>query len=139
MLPNLKKYNTFFHCECYITLHNPFAPNAPLLYPLKISENLTVFWCFQGVEKGCIGNKWVTCQGGITYTFVFPIFVSPLNICICKNLKWCLPRKKFWGTKKWCGNICTSYLLQYESFRIKVLKVNIPQLNQFTTNFLLLI
>ena len=20
---------------------------------------LTVFWCFQGVEKGCIGNKWV--------------------------------------------------------------------------------
>ena len=20
---------------------------------------LAVFWCFQGVEKGCIGNKWV--------------------------------------------------------------------------------
>ena len=25
----------------------------------KTSEKLTVFWCFQGVEKGCIGNKWV--------------------------------------------------------------------------------
>ena len=38
---------------------NPFVPNAPLLYHLKTSENLTVFWCFQGVEKECIGNKWV--------------------------------------------------------------------------------
>ena len=38
---------------------NPFVPNAPFLYLLKISKNLTVFWCFQGVEKGCIGNKWV--------------------------------------------------------------------------------
>ena len=24
-----------------------------------LPEPLTVFWCFQGVEKGCIGNKWV--------------------------------------------------------------------------------
>ena len=38
---------------------NPFVPNAPLLYTLKASESLTVLWCFQGVEKGCIGNKWV--------------------------------------------------------------------------------
>ena len=38
---------------------NPFAPNAPFFYPLKVSENLRVFLCFQGVEKGCIGNKWV--------------------------------------------------------------------------------
>ena len=34
----------------------PFVPNAPFLYPLKTSENLTVF---QGLEKGCIGNEWV--------------------------------------------------------------------------------
>ena len=38
---------------------NPFVPNAPFLYPLKISENLTVFWCFQRVEIGCIGNEWI--------------------------------------------------------------------------------
>ena len=38
---------------------NPFFPNAPFFYPLKTSENLTIFWCFQGVEKGCIGNEWV--------------------------------------------------------------------------------
>ena len=38
---------------------NPFVPNAPFLYLTKTSENLTVFWCFQGAEKWCIGNKWV--------------------------------------------------------------------------------
>ena len=38
---------------------SPFVPNAPFLYLLKTSEKLTVFWCFQGVEKGCIGNEWV--------------------------------------------------------------------------------
>ena len=38
---------------------NPFFPNASFLYPLKQLENRKVFWCFQVVEKGCIGNKWV--------------------------------------------------------------------------------
>ena len=39
---------------------NPFVPNAPFLYPKKTSENRTVFFLyFQGVEKGCIENKWV--------------------------------------------------------------------------------
>ena len=36
---------------------NPFFPNAPFLYPLKILENCKVFGCFQGVEKKCIGNQ----------------------------------------------------------------------------------
>ena len=36
-----------------------FVPNVSFLYSLKPSENLKVFWCFQGVEKGYIGNKWV--------------------------------------------------------------------------------
>ena len=35
----------------------PFVSNVPFLYPLKTSRNLTVFWCFQGVQKACIGNK----------------------------------------------------------------------------------
>ena len=38
---------------------NPFVPNAPFLYPLRTLEILMVFWCFQGVENRCIGNKWV--------------------------------------------------------------------------------
>ena len=36
---------------------NIFVPDAPFLYPLKTSENRPVFWWFQGVEKGYIGNK----------------------------------------------------------------------------------
>ena len=34
-----------------------FVANAPFLYPLKISENCKVLWCFHEVEKGGIGNK----------------------------------------------------------------------------------
>ena len=37
----------------------PFVPNALFIYLLNTSENLTVFWCFQGVEKECIGSEWV--------------------------------------------------------------------------------
>ena len=46
-------------------IFNPFAlthsflTKTPFLYPLKTSEDLTVFCCFQGLEKGCIGNEWV--------------------------------------------------------------------------------
>ena len=38
---------------------NPFVSNAPFLYSLKTSENLKVFWYFQGTEKECIEKKWV--------------------------------------------------------------------------------
>ena len=50
------------YCNYTIRVHGkitPFVPDAPSLYPLKISENRKVFWCFKGVEKGCIRNKWV--------------------------------------------------------------------------------
>ena len=36
---------------------NPINPNATFLHPLKKSENFTVFWCFQVVEKECIRKK----------------------------------------------------------------------------------
>ena len=38
---------------------NPFVLNVPFLCLLKTSEIRKGFWCFQGVEKGYIGNKWV--------------------------------------------------------------------------------
>ena len=44
---------------------NPFVPNAAFLYPLKTSENLTIFWCFQVVVKGCIGNDKVKQKVGL--------------------------------------------------------------------------
>ena len=40
-------------------LLNPFVPNAPFLYSLKTSENITVFRCFLGVEKERIDDKCV--------------------------------------------------------------------------------
>ena len=52
-------WNDFILCfqvtNCFS--FNPFIPNALFHYPLKTSENLTLFWCFQGVEKGCIVNQ----------------------------------------------------------------------------------
>ena len=36
----------------------PSVPNAPFPCPLK-TEKLMVFSCFQVLEKGGIGNKWV--------------------------------------------------------------------------------
>ena len=38
---------------------NPFIPNTPFLYLLKIS---TI--CFQGIEKECIGKEWVKFLNG---------------------------------------------------------------------------
>ena len=35
---------------------NQFVPKATFLYPLKTSENRKIFWCFQRVEKGCMGT-----------------------------------------------------------------------------------
>ena len=48
-------YESFHKLHSKILL-NPFVPNATFLYPLRTSENLTVF-CFQRVEKECIGNE----------------------------------------------------------------------------------
>ena len=50
---------------------NPFVPNAPFLYRLKTSENLRVFWYFQGVEKGYThsGFSPFFCEGGRNWIF----------------------------------------------------------------------
>ena len=38
----------------------PPPPHLALTYLFQTHlYNLTVFWCFQGEEKGCISNKWV--------------------------------------------------------------------------------
>ena len=58
-----------------IFIFNPFFPNTFFLYLLRTSENLTVFWCFHCVEKGCIGNKWVNAY------YATDLFLYPLKIC----------------------------------------------------------
>ena len=54
-------------CKLHITTQNSccLQEEAFLLthsfpmHPFSTPLNLTVFWCFQRVEKGCIGNDWV--------------------------------------------------------------------------------
>ena len=53
------KISTWVERNYFFRTFNPFLPNAPFLYPLKTRENRKIFWCFPGVEKGCIRNKWV--------------------------------------------------------------------------------
>ena len=38
---------------------NPLQPGLAFLHPLKTSENLKVFWCFQGVWKSNAGRSWI--------------------------------------------------------------------------------
>ena len=47
------------HFKLHYSDFNPFVSNSPFLCSLKTSQNRKVFWCFQGVETGCIGNVWV--------------------------------------------------------------------------------
>ena len=56
---NIRKH-WFLYLENQKPKLNPFVSDALFLYLLKTSENLTVVRCFQGVEKGFIGNEWVT-------------------------------------------------------------------------------
>ena len=46
---------TIWYFEWHYALN--MVPIASLFYPLKTLENLTIFWCFQGVEKGCIEDQ----------------------------------------------------------------------------------
>ena len=57
----------YLHYKCY-----PIRSQCTLLYPLKTSENLTVFRCFQGIEKRCIGNEWVN----EIWTFLTPLLLT---------------------------------------------------------------
>ena len=52
------KYASDQFCFPHLLSHL-FVSNVSFLHLLKTSKNPKAFWCFQGVEKGCNGNKWV--------------------------------------------------------------------------------
>ena len=64
-----------------VFLSNSFVPNAPFLYPLDTSENIMFFWCFQGVEKWCIGNKSIKC---LIYDIIY--MMNYENFCVAASL-----------------------------------------------------
>ena len=91
-LPLVEVFDFDYNClyrpranELY--LFNLFVSNAPFLYPLK-TENLTVFWCFQGIEKGCIEKKWVKMSETI-HQFKKQYFFYYVTSFIYKMLKQC--------------------------------------------------
>ena len=92
------------------SLFSPFVPNAPFLYPLKTSENLAVFWCFQGVEKGCIGNEWV--KRKLMYkskqVSIKISKISKFSFTFKLNEKKKVPLKMIWSG----GGITGKYLLE---------------------------
>ena len=51
---------------------NPIVPMDPFPTPWK--------WCAQGVEKGCIGNKWVKLNSELRFCCNFDNFEA-YNIC----------------------------------------------------------
>ena len=61
------------------SLDNLFVPFALFLYSLKTSENLTVFWSFPGVDKGCIRSKWINLNlllPSLRYKIRLPFFMG---------------------------------------------------------------
>ena len=57
-----------------------FVANAPFLNFLKTSEHGKVSWCFYGVEKGCIKNKWVNILFWINILFLNNVAKYLLNL-----------------------------------------------------------
>ena len=85
---------------------NQFVSNATFLYPVKHQRTVKVFWCFQGVEKGYIGNKWVN----------IGLKLDTLH----KKIKF--PVKGFFSKREWiyCSSVdlftCTNEILNRNFF-----------------------
>ena len=50
---------------------------------MQMLINLTVFWCFQFIEKGCIGNKWVSYAYGYA-SLIFNTFSGSSIFCMIR-------------------------------------------------------
>ena len=76
-----------------IDLPNPFVPNVLFIYSLKTSENHKLFRCFQGVEKGYIGNKCINIRN--------KIWRQSLGVF---NIFWCIAKeslkRNIWDTAR---------------------------------------
>ena len=69
----------------------------PFSNPWK-QKNSTVFWCFQGVEKKCIGNKWVSSWKIVLIYFCYIIWSRQK---VFKSCKFSL------NTVRWLEVLCT--------------------------------
>ena len=115
--------------QCGFLKLNPFTSNAPFLYPLKTSENRKVFWCFQRVEKGCIGNEWVNF---VMSTFQASKYMFKINnrntrarYEICSKLTIKTSERGFWP----CSGVLLLALNVFHTFLCAVSMVVFEQVN----------
>ena len=85
------------------SLFNPFVPNMPFFYPLKTSENLTVFYVFRGQRKGALetnglSNKFnqIFCKSSVCWR----VFDKELQHHTTKTLNFCSCLIKLWRAPK---------------------------------------
>ena len=90
-IPSSKSFILLWSHDARYFEVNPIVPNAPCLYPLKTSQRLTVFWCFQGAEKGYIGNKWVNSKTNYLAIIAITIYQSLYQYVLTMHKKWSFP------------------------------------------------
>ena len=108
---------------------NPFVPNSPFLCPLKASENLKVFWCFHGVEKGRNGNKWVNTNTCKRLRLINPFFANapflyPVKTSENRKVFWC-----FHGVEK-KDALGTNVLIKLSCFKIALATWQLENIRQ---------
>ena len=82
--------NTRKICEIYSNLTHSF-PVHPLSTPWKYQK---VFWCFQGIDKMCIGNEWVNNKlPKLRYWCRSCVFIANFHWLFCCCHCWIWTRK----------------------------------------------
>ena len=88
-------------------LTNSF-PMHPFLTPQNTSENRKVFWSFQAVEKGCIGNWWVNFSFFTEYYYFSRNYINFFRRVQSKHVLWLKSKFVFLQSFAWLytGQYC---------------------------------
>ena len=66
----------------------PFHVTGPLLYPLKTSKNLKVFWCFQWLWKEINCRKWLVGKPRQNSVYWFQSHLNLRKLPVLYNVYW---------------------------------------------------
>ena len=117
---------------------NSFVPNVPFLQPLKTSEK--VFWRFQRIQKGCIGNKWVDLfRGNASFYSNCCIILENIKKTTTGLANIYLFKVSNRNTRKSCEICSKSIIKTTERLHNVVLIVNSEHVSHLFLKFLLLI
>ena len=92
------------------------------MQPFSTPWKLTVFWCFQGVEKGCIENKWVKSSLPVPTLLKKIWVISPLSLM--QYLKKMHDLHTFYSSiATWGGNMWSDITWTLGNFRNEIAKM----------------